>query len=498
MSKLISLSDEFKNLFSSNRFNQTDLCADSVNPILLDDGQPVFKGMRIDDLVNMYDPKAWMVPDPEQIVRLGIYLELNYNMIVHLCVKSLLENTIRLQLVSRHDMEKAPAANLKKLMSGAVDSFRIAEMFNVIDSYGFNSAYGMNKKLFVKYVKDLDLNEVMQTGVADVPLRMINYSGEGKRTEEEMLAVADGAKVRDYQDAKAQWIRMNEQLKQSLLDIEQAKNIFYQNELKYYKKFGQLLVSLAEKKKEIAILVIMKEMHAENPDLTWEEAENLALEKYLSGENDYVRTLRLARLSTLTSPRTSGFHHLNDESADKFRSNYIEKIKKLLKELYMMLHPDSLSHDIDAKKREELHMLWVRLMQIRDEEGFQHPENLQFKLPAIEKLLELKKEACRILGTKYVDDSEGNVEDMMLKGLIESGLSIEEITKVLRAESEELTYACAQVELSMKAILGPQDQTWLDALRNPENEKERLTKEILSVSQKIEALRSEVKQLFES
>ena len=219
-----------------------------------------------------------------------------------------------------------------------------------------------------------------------------------KRTRETEVLKRGSAKERqNFWIAKCIWIEMEESQGDWLLRLEEARIANARVMHEFLKKFGDVYVSLKEQIMRVELLerrVMLKETA---PNTTREQLDS-QLEAIEEKEREKFEKLEYEAKIAPLIVELEATGQVDMET----RNQYRKELKRVLRELYRTLHPESLVHKpeferLTDEQRMHLKDLWHRSMEVREQELRQPQGAFGWELPALDKLLDILATAKSIL-----------------------------------------------------------------------------------------------------
>ena len=250
-----------------------------------------------------------------------------------------------------------------------------------------------------------------------------------KKDEQRILKQANEKKQQEYWIVKCVWIELQEELSELLMLLESSRlqNGYIMRE--FLKIFGNAYVELKEQ--IIRVLSLKRRMMLKDAHPGWSKEEiEKTVKKIERDEEKEIEKLKYsARMANLVedlkAEGTMDTENLNE---------YKKKVKKILKEIYFLLHPHRLMHNPDfhkltMKQKEHLKKLWDKVMDIKQHD-LRYPEGtVGHYMHSLDNLLSVLDKGKKILAHSGL---EINV------GYIIIGDTIDEKIEWLNREIEQL------------------------------------------------------------
>ncbi|MBN2535767.1 MAG: hypothetical protein JXB88_23005 [Spirochaetales bacterium] len=194
-----------------------------------------------------------------------------------------------------------------------------------------------------------------------------------KEDEQQILKQANEIKQQEYWIAKCVWIELQEELSEllMLLEASRLRNGYIMRE--FLKMFGNAYVDLKEQ--IVRVLSIKRRMMLKDthPDWSKEDVEKTVKNLEKNEEKEIERLKYSARMADIIDD-IEAKGDMDDETLNEYK----KKVKKVLKEIYFLLHPHRLMHNPDfqkltTKQKEHLKKLWDRVMDIKQHD-LRYPE----------------------------------------------------------------------------------------------------------------------------
>lgn len=171
-----------------------------------------------------------------------------------------------------------------------------------------------------------------------------------------------------YNTKKSQWLDVQDQIGEQLLYCEKLRLRNESATQEWLVRFGENYLLAEQQRVRIDGLRQRIALKLAQPELTREALEQLVREAE-SSRNAALRTLR----SRLAIASMGVIYRAGEEISPDELSNYRRQSKALLRNIWLLLHPDTLSHhpqygQLTERQKTRLSELWHRAMAIREYE----------------------------------------------------------------------------------------------------------------------------------
>lgn len=270
--------------------------------------------------------------------------------------------------------------------------------------------------------------------------------------QQKMLALstaADSDQQRGFGQKKQAWLQALEQLGELLLLVEQRRLTNAQIEQRYLAIFGEEYHAVRVQIARYDGLRQRLEILKEQPELSTEELE-LQMQDREAQEEQKLREVKLqlllARAGGAVTPATE------TASAAELKT-LRQDTKRILRELWMLLHPDRLFRhpkfpDLTALQQQELDKLWHICMAVRPDELNFAPGQVGHQFRALDVLNDALSSAKTILENAGIDT------DVRL--IIQGDTLAEQIAWLDKATAV-IARQCAAAQAELKLILEDTD-----------------------------------------
>jgi hypothetical protein len=180
-----------------------------------------------------------------------------------------------------------------------------------------------------------------------------------------------------------------------LLEASRLRNGYIMRE--FLKMFGNAYVELKEQIVQVLILkrrMMLKDAH---PEWSRKEVEETVNELERNEEKEIERLKYSAKMADLVDDVKTG-GTMDDETLNEYK----KKVKKVLKEIYFLLHPHRLMHNPDFQKltdkqKQHLQKLWDKVMEIKQHD-LRYPEGtVGHYMHSLENLLSILDKGKKVL-----------------------------------------------------------------------------------------------------
>jgi len=306
----------------------------------------------------------------------------------------------------------------------------------------------------------------------------------------------------EYWILKQTRLQLLMELDETLLMIESVRLKNARVDYEYLKIFGGLELECKEARLrcwELEQKIILKNL---SPSATEEEVEQMLLEKKKELENEVARLKEKVKVaSSLDQVRdifkvTTLLLGSGKEISEKERAEYLQKCKKLLREIFLKTHPDSLKNNpvyakLTPKQKKELAEAFAKAQEIKETELSYSAEFIESQYRTLNTLQAILDQVNAILENAGIDidirlEIKGETLRERLAWLKEE---IDRLEGMIQAAKVQLYALLEDEDIARKrSVLG--DPTIHDQL------KETLKAETKKHKKRAEELEAELKKLF--
>ena len=351
------------------------------------------------------------------------------------------------------------------------DTGSLFDAFERQDAWASREGYAM--ETFDTLVQEMIL--------ADIHLAAFNSKEIGKFTENARrpLRLFNGCakeQIEDFWTQKSTWLQMQETLSENLLLLERRRlenaNITH----KWMMIFGKVYLELQQQVQRYRLLNLRVELLETDPDLSRRELD----EKVQGVAREMEKKLKNLKLQVLTAPYLFKKRKAGEAVFSKI-SEFRAEQKKILRELWLLLHPDQLRNKkeyakLTEKQQQQLKALWHKTMEIRMEEiGFDE-DQVGFEYRSLYVLTDVLDTARKIL------ENAGIETDVRF---IINGETIEEQLEWLTDSIKRLEFETENVVAELKALFEDREILEREALlASPPKKQEEVKSEMIHHSKK--------------
>jgi hypothetical protein len=472
----------------------TRLCNDVSDPILLPDEKPVMN-ISQDEFVGIFDLRHnhhFLTPD--QVFRVAIYCRLELPCIIALLIKSSWEIYLA-EMIGYAESEKILEPHLtdQATLSEHLRDFipEAHEIHQLIIQIPYDTNMTKSRENVNLIIGDLMKEAKFLKGN-----KLISHLFPvGDHSENSLLRKASVAQQQEYQGLKSLWKIKNAEFEDKLLLLERKKRTNINLTDRYFRTFGNLELKLASLNYKCKKFQKVLELKHFNPEGCYREILKAAIEAISAAEK---KQLELRDKYSRSLNFIGGFP---SEGPTNFSTNdYIDyevACKQVLKQLYMLLHPDMYSYkEVSEQARQKLDELWLELMQANEERLVSYSNGLLLSSqPDYYKLRSMLNKVCDILN---IDVDNLKVGDQ-LEVLIKQGSSVKKLIEFLNSDLQSLQFHLSNLELKQYTYSNDeQTQIYREALMDLEAHREKLQSDIINATQEIVNLKAEVRIAFKS
>ena len=288
------------------------------------------------------------------------------------------------------------------------------------------------------------------------------------RREKHLLSESSTEQQERFRTCKSEWLKQQEHLGEYLLVLESQRLRNANISTKWMTFFGPAYLKLQEEAVNLDNMRMRLELLENNPDLNSEELNRLVQEV----EERKLRELEQLRLSVAHAPflMKSGIGGtINEEGVAQYR----QQCKKLLREIWLLIHPDKLRNHPDFgnltdSQKEQLRKIWHQVMQIKEQECGFEPGYLNYEYRSLAILHDALATIKAILGAAGV---ETDVR------LIIQGETLDEQIDWVKNEISRLESEIELVQAELKTFLDDREIRRRALLLNGSNEEQEEAKE---------------------
>ncbi len=496
--KNTNLSDDIRKIIISaygENMEMIRLCKDHPEPFLHYDKFPVLN-ISQDDFVGIFDLNSnHYFLSPAQVSRLGTYCKLALPKLIALMLKAEWEGFLSeiAGYSTGSGLSLGSILSDRELIEMYIPDFKPnnQKIFNLIRDIPYGSKANKSYSHVEFFISDLLENHdfLMEN-------KQLGKSHSEKDISENILLHKIPEAQRDtYLRLKELWKVKSTELDEMLLNLERKKRLNMGIENKYYDAFGNIETKksgfIYRVKKYKIILAIMRD----HPETAYRELVELAGDKMIEADRE-INDLKKKIARSRNCIEDNIPEHFRSTASHEFKTSYMQECKKLLRELFFLLHSDTCPNysGLSRKKKTEINKLWLELMKSTKDELYSFsPTMLLYSLPDYEQLESIYKRACEILGKNPDDFELGN----RLEFLVKKGTPIIKILEFLISETKILELHLAHLELVQEEYTNEgQSQIYRIALLNKSAHSESLEREISELKKQILQLKKKISNGF--
>lgn len=494
--KITALADDLLQTVKSfdASLDMTSLCSFHTAPLLLYDNKPVME-LTQDEFVGIFDyGLAHHFISPNQAFRLAVYCKLDLPSMIALILKSTWEIHFAEMLgYSESEMNLDAQMSNPDTLAEHLSGFTPANQ--TIYALVIQTPYKTNKGKTRENV-NMIIYELMRENhflLQNIVIAQVFPATD--QTEATLLNNASDTQREEYENLKSLWKIKSTEFEDKLLQLERKKRVNIQITDRYFRAFGSLELKLSSLKCKTEKFHKVLELKCSNPDLGYREILKAAVEAMSTAEKKQIQ-LREKYARSLNC--IEGFSNAGSNCiSTKDFINYESACKQVLKQLYLLLHPDMYYYKaVSETDKQKLDELWLELMQDNEEKFVSYGSGLLLSShPDYYKLKSMLKRVCKILNVD-VDDLE--VGDQ-LGILIKQGSSMKKLLAFLESDLESLQRHLSNIALKQYVYANDQQtQIYREALTDLDAHKEKLQSEILEATKEIIRLKAEVRMVFKN
>ena len=220
-----------------------------------------------------------------------------------------------------------------------------------------------------------------------------------KKSELKALEEGDAAQQQAFWLQKCVWLEQESRMSEILMEIEDVRLENQRVRMRFYKAFPGVYVELEEWVLKVRMLerrILFKET---NPHFSAADLEQAVFEH----ETQDLEEFESVRDDANAAPFMYERKPIDGLATGKHIGDYRQEMKQVLREIYRLLHPDSLAwhpafEKLTESQKNHLNGLWHRSMQIRRDEVRYADGTVGSESRNLSVLVEILVEARNILG----------------------------------------------------------------------------------------------------
>ncbi len=457
----------------------------------LKDGKPVFD-IPLDDFLFWFDTTHnHIFPTAENMIRLAYLNHLH----TYECCSIVLKAMFEKQFAQGFFTNFEEVIYEPTFINNNMDTFKpdSSHLYEIFINTGSISREDVSEIAFASILDDLIDTKSFLLSYKDV---LENF---GNKKEEEINIVKkeeDAGLVSLFFDLKKRYKSRINKMGELTNDLLEIKIINQNMEDEYLKQYGKTLLELKQLFFTLEIIGLKIECKKRNPKFTEKEID-IDIEKTLIKFDEEINCLK-KELGRTNRPHPNidallAACGIQGKGSLSMEFEYINEIKKTVKELSFMLHPDLLSEE-DREKLTDIHIaelkeLFNKLMDVKKNIPFT-PNMLGYSHPDLLKLFEIRVWVFEIYKEAGI---KTNTEEIPGKTLAEKISNLEKSIKFLEVRITEIDnekYICQTNQLTK------QYEQILGSAISIKRHKDSLNEEIENYKIKIEEQKAILKKLL--
>jgi hypothetical protein len=375
------------------------------------------------------------LPEMAELVQFGKAVNLNFFRTVALVLKGERERSVKL------------------------DTNRIYALFESENQWA--SRFGFSRELFHTLIREMTLAQLHL--IANNSVEIKSFSDRAKK-QHQLISKVSPESERMFREAKLSWLWLQEDLGEKLILIEsrRLRNAYIQKEWMHL--FGSAYISLREQTLRLEFLELKNQFIEGDPDISLQNLDDM-LQHICSAMKKEVDELGIELTLAGYSMYSQTSHVIDRTELDR----YITQNKKMLREIWMLIHPDRLAQHPSFEKltQDQKHYikeLWNQAFRVRPDELRFQEDQIGYELRSDLVLLDILRKAESILQYAGIDTDTD---------LIISGETTEEqlawLEKAIVRLSRDINNAIAE----LKALMENQDILEKEVLLKSETEQQK-------------------------
>jgi hypothetical protein len=351
-------------------------------------------------------PEERPAPPNGDLVRFGVSCHLDFFRVLHLMVKHRWEELV---LGEKQRSSESPADRVACLtrfdddaLARLLDRFRLGlrggttdEIHRLLEQHGnMASALGYDRERLSALVDQMILSRVHYCGAASDELDAFVA-----RQEQELALLRGAGREEQYQFwlEKSCWLAIQRELEDKLLLREDVRLRHYNVTMEWMGLFGPTYLQLLEAQALCHRLERRIALKKAEPSLSDEELDRRVKESLEEELASIERAKEEALQAAALAVHAPEGEALFDERLDR----YLDEVRRLIREIWRLTHPDALNEAFTEQQRERLRGFFEQVVKIRKSEA-----RLDVRaIPVLKEILAKVKELYDVMGVDLQPES---------------------------------------------------------------------------------------------
>lgn len=241
--------------------------------------------------------------------------------------------------------------------------------FQIFEDQGSSwaSRSGYTRDMCNILIQEMVENKLYSFGVKSP--EVIHFIERAVKEKELLLKEGSDALRSRHQQAKGEWLLLQSELGDRLLNLERNRLYNANINFRWMEIFGSAYVPLLEQEGRLEILRRKSLLLEMNPDILKSELDE-RLKEHTQEYELHVNRLRLEAAFAGKGQISPSDSLVMDYEHEK---GYRQESKRILREIYLLIHPDILSQDkcfdqLTHRQRDSLQNIWNEVMALKEEE----------------------------------------------------------------------------------------------------------------------------------
>jgi hypothetical protein len=348
---------------------------------------------------------ARLAPPDGDLVRFGVTCRLDFFRVLHLMVKHRWEALV---LDEKRPSSEDPTDHAECLtkfdedaLARLLDRFRMGleqaadEIHRTLEQHGnMASAAGYDRERLSALIDQMILSRVHYCGAGSDELDAFVA-----RQEQEIALLRGAGREEQYQFwlKKSCWLAIQRELEDKLLLREDVRLRHYNVTMEWMGLFGATYLQLLEAQALCHRLERRIALKQAEPSLTDEELDRRVKESLEEELASIERAKEDALQAAALAVHAPEGEALFDEQLDR----YLDEVRRLIREIWRLTHPDTLNEAFTEQQREKLRGFFEQVVKIRKSEA-----HLDVRaIPVLKEILNKVKELYDVMGIDLQPES---------------------------------------------------------------------------------------------